>query len=291
MSIERIPIHNANGRNDRYRYDKFRHDDGKWYFVKTAQSTELAPNLTREILWADFLNHVASSKPEARLKPPRIIGFDANGGLVMEFINAALVARPSSSTEWRAKMSRYARMLTLLDECAEGYQAAWPEYSGFNIYNPDEVWQRWFGDHYDDAQVTLQSARTIIDEYRGFLTFRVQHGDLTPWQIFELNDEWIIYDGEKAGDHLPRYNDLAYGYGRLYTKLKDPAAAAELLAVFLNHSSIDHDEFFKQFLPVMTFRATGMLADAYSDRSHDDYYEYAVKLINLCLEERLGSFY
>ena len=108
--------------------------------------------------------------------------------------------------------------------------------------------------------------------------------------MFEQGPNWIIYDGEKAGDHLPRFNDLAYGYGRLFTRLQDSETAAVMLKVFIDDSGIDRDVFFKQFLPVMTFRATGMLADAYTDRKHDDYVVQANDLLEMCFNRRLEDF-
>jgi hypothetical protein len=188
------------------------------------------------------------------------------------------------------KISRYASTLSILDKYAEEYKADWPQDSTTNFNDHDAIWRLWFGDNLDDAQPLLHKARNVFDEGHSSLTFRVQHGDLTPWQMFELGDEWIIYDGEKAGDHLPRYNDLAYGYSRLYTRLKDPATAAKLLKELLKYSEIDHSDFFRQFMPVMMLRATCMLADAYKDRTHDDYYKDAVALINLCFEKELSKF-
>jgi len=289
MNSEIIPLPNINGRNDRFRYEKIR-QDGEWLFVKTALTPELEPNLEREFLWADFLNHVALNDPDAHLRAPRMIGFNANGGLVMEYIDAPQVADSSNGAMWKSKLDRYARTLTLLDKYAEGYNADWPQDLAVNLNDPEVIWRRWFGDYLDDAQPILQQALSIYNDSKGALTLRVQHGDLTPWQIFELGDEWIIYDGEKAGNHLPRYNDLAYGYGRLFTRLKDRLTAADLLEKFLEYSGVNQEEFFKQFLPIMTLRATGMLSDAYKDRTHGNYYEDAVALTGLCFKKSLASF-
>ena len=289
MNNEAISLPNANGRNDRFRYEKI-HQDGEWFFVKTALTPELEPNLKREFLWADFLNYIALREPGAQVRPPRMIGFDANGGLIMEYIDAPQVADPNDAATWKAKLNRYARTLNLLDKYAEDYDVAWPQDPTINISDPEAVWYHWFGDHLEEAQPILQQALAIYNKGRNSLTYRVQHGDLTPWQMFEQDGEWIIYDGEKAGDHLPRYNDLAYGYGRLFTRLKDPTTAAELLEKFLECSGVNHEDFFEQFLPIMTLRSTGMLADAYSDRPRDDYYQEAASLMNLCFEKSLDSF-
>ena len=94
MNNEGIPLPNANGRNDRFRYEKIQ-QDGEWFFVKTALNSELELNLKRELLWADFLNYITLREPEAHVRPPRMIGFDASGGLIMEYIDAPQVANPS----------------------------------------------------------------------------------------------------------------------------------------------------------------------------------------------------
>lgn len=289
MSSEIIPIHNSNGRNDRFSYAEVLRD-GERLFLKTAITPELASSLQRELLWANFVNHVGQTEPEAHVLGPRIIGFDINGGLLMEYIDAPLVAAPSDGKTWKSKIERYSCTLALLDKHASDYRVDWPHDVTTNIENVEDTWRRWFGDNYDRSRDILARAKEIIDRFKDSLTFCVQHGDLTPWQMFERGDDWIIYDGEKAGDHLPRYNDLAYGYGRLFTRLKDPTTAATLLSTFLKDSNVDHTEFFEQFLPVLTFRATGMLADAYSDQAHESYVEEATRLLQLCFEENIENF-
>ena len=282
-------LSNVNGRSDRFRYAKVDRS-GKLLFQKTALRPELVSNLKRELLWADFLNHIARLEPDAHLRAPHIVGLDEGSSLLMEFIDAPLVAEPSDGAAWKVKIDRYARTLIVLDRYAEGYHVDWPTDSTPDIYEPEKIWHRWFGDRLDEAQPILQKALTIFNTGRDFLTFRVQHGDLTPWQMFEAGEEWIIYDGEKAGDHLPRYNDLAYGYGRLFTRLKDRETAARLLEKFLEYSHTDQNDFFQQFLPIMTLRATGMLADAYSDQLQEDYVNEALALLQLCFDGKIEDF-
>lgn len=284
---EVVPFLNEEGRNDRFTYAKVRRGD-EWFFLKTARTPELQDNLRREFIWAEFMEHVASRLPDAKLRAPRMIGFEPNGGLLMEYINAPHVARSSDLDAWKSHLDRYAKTLAVLDECADGWETDWPDSSKLaGMQDIDSVWRRWLG---DNEVAALPQAKQRIEERMPHLTMRIQHGDLTPWQMFVVGDEWVIYDGEKAGNHLPRYNDLAYGYGRLYTRLQDRRAAADLLNKFLEYSNSDYDEFFKDFLPIMTFRAVGMIGDAYHDPVRD-YLADAEALLDQCLDtSRLSDF-
>jgi hypothetical protein len=277
---ERIPFHNEHGRNDRFSYAKVRRGD-EWYFLKTAQQPELQENLQREFLWAEFMQHVAVRHPEAQLRAPHVLGFEPDGGLLMEYIDAPQVATSSDIEGWKAHMDRYAKTLAVLDECSD-WDAPWPDSSQLSgVADIHKVWHRWLGEYYDDVS-NLREAHQLVAEGLPTLHMCVQHADLTPWQMFANGDEWIIYDGEKAGDHLPRYNDLAYGYGRLFTRLQDPHAAGDLLRKFLIHSGVNQDQFWREFLPILTFRSVGMLADAYHDTDRD-YVDGAQDLLRRCL--------
>ena len=91
----------------------------------------------------------------------------------------------------------------------------------------------------------------------------------------------------RDGTDLFRYNDLAYGYARLYTTLGSPIAARELLKLFLEKHSADRDEFMKQFIPVLLHRAVGCMADAYRDQPMKDYVESAEELVTAALDKNL----
>lgn len=281
MKVETLPLSNENGRTDRFVYAKVR-DGDRWLFLKTAKLPELEQNLQRELLWADFVNNIAKKEPEARIRGMRMVGFQAEGGLLMEYMDAPLVASPSDGAAWKKKIDRYALMLQVLDKHATEYQAQWPSEGVVGLGDIDKVWQRWFGERYGEVLPRLERAREII--VNANLEYCVQHGDLTPWQIFEDGDEWVIFDGEKAGNHLPRYNDLAYAYGRLYTRLKDAKTATELLEKFISYCGVNREAFFRQFLPIMTFRATGMLADAHNDKTRENYVKQADELLDVCLK-------
>lgn len=285
---EVLPFQNEQGRNDRFTYAKVRKKD-EWFFLKTARTPDLQQNLERECMWADFMGHVAVRHPEAHVRAPRMVGFEPDGSLLMEYIEAPRVAASNDLGGWKLQLDRYAHTLAVLDESAGEWHREWPDSSRLaGIEDVTRVWHRWLGEHYDKV-ANLPAAYELVQKQMPNTTMRTQHGDLTPWQMFANGKEWIIYDGEKAGDHLPRYNDLAYGYGRLFTRLQDREAASELLKKFLTYAPTNSAKFHEEFLPVMTFRAVGMLADAYHDSGHD-YVDDALALLDICLSGRRDAF-
>lgn len=289
MSEITLPLLNVNGRNDRFTYAKVIHGE-RQLFLKKPITPELEQNLKREFLWADFVNYIFKSEPEARIRGLQMVGFDKDGGLLMEYMDAPQVASPSDGAAWKEKIDRYAYTLAILDKYSEGYKVEWPAHEMTTTDNIDRIWRRWFLKRYETNLPVLTKAHELIAGKMTDISYCVQHGDLTPWQMFEQGEDWIIFDGEKAGEHLPRFNDLAYGYGRLFTRLKDGETAAKMLEKFIMYNNIDRDSFFKQFLPVMTFRAVGMLADAYNDDKREDYVKQANDLLVLCFNERLDGF-
>ncbi len=287
----RTPFDNLHGRNDRFRYEKLATDEGL-KFVKTAQDVELRPSLEREIVWTEFMRHVSRRFPDAKLRGVAIDGYDEAGGLVMEYIDAPLVAKPDDVQAWMAEIDRYAAMLHTLDVAADGYVTSHPEPDSSSLRGMQAIeraWRRWFGERYDQLPSVEKAYDVVADALPG-LTLCMQHGDLTPWQIFQDRDEWILYDGEKSGTHLPRYNDLAYGFARLYTRLKSPESAKLLLEKFLDVSGRKRDTFMREFLPVLVFIAVGTLADAYADLARNDYLSYAERLLDAALQGELSEF-
>ena len=281
---------NVHGRNDRFRYEK-RRRNGQDIFVKTARTPELSQNLHREILWANFMRVVAQQHPEAGLKGVDVIGFDEVGGLEMEYIDAPVLVQPNDSAAWVRILDRYADMLVALDITAQGDLNIGNEPDGAHLNGTQDIsrtWRRWLRERYDEVEM-LDEAYELVSRGLPHLDLCMQHGDLTPWQIFDQNDEWIVYDGEKSGTHLPRYNDLAYGFGRLYTRLQSPEAARLLLQKFVTRSSMSEGELMNDFLPVLTFRAVGMIGDAYADAERD-YLYYANELLAACIRGEYADF-
>lgn len=281
---------NERGRNDRFTYSRVM-QNGKELFYKQARSAEFSENLVREKLWADFMESVAAAFPNENLRGPIFDHFEGNDGIMMEYVDAPHLADHRDLDSWRRNMIRYARMLYVLDQAAEEWSdvlsSVTPDYTDHRTKKFFKVWERWLGDN--KSRVTrLDEARVLVEEYEGMTSVRMQHGDLTPWQIFDNEGTWVVYDGEKSGTDLLRYNDLAYGYGRLFTVLRSPESAAQLLNEYIKVSKVNEEQFAKQFLLVMTGRAVGMLSDALRDRDTDDYVQGAVLLLDLCLDRDLS---
>lgn len=285
------PFDNTRGRNDRFAYAKIV-EGGKTLFYKKAKTSELRDNLLREKAWSDFMIMIAERFPEEKLRGPLIDKFDGEDGILMEYIDAPHLADHHDLLSWKNNLHRYARMLFVMDQAAEGWETdnSVPriDYTQHRTNDVFNVWERWLGGNKQKVR-RLDEAKALVNDYRFAMTTRMQHGDLTPWQIFDDNGTWIVYDGEKCGTDLLRYNDLAYGYGRLFTLLRSKETAAELLNEFIALSGVNEKEFADQLLPVMTGRAIGMLSDALHDQENDDYVVEAECLLDLCLTRDLRS--
>jgi hypothetical protein len=112
----------------------------------------------------------------------------------------------------------------------------------------------------------------------------MQHGDFTAWQIFDNGPEWIIYDGERSGDDLPRYNDLAYSCGRLAIRCGEEVVADDRVKQFVLKATVDEADFYKDFRPIFTLRLLGMIGDAMRD-SNESELQIAQKLLRRTLDE------
>lgn len=276
-------FHNQSGRDDRFAY-AVAYREGKKVFIKHALSDEAQAGLRRERLWIEFMQHVADMYPESGLRGPVILDQIGLDTLVFEYIDAPQVADHHDVGAWQANMSRYAKMLHVIDEAGAEWQPSDGDEQLSRTINFYEVWLRWLGE-YKTKVVRLDEAKHLVEKALPNLTTRMQHGDLTPWQIFAMGETWVIYDGERCGTDLPRYNDLAYGYGRLATKFHSPDLAKTLLTKHLELAGTPREEFMKDFLPIMVIRTIGMLADAFHDMpAGNNYIKEAEALLATCLD-------
>ncbi len=285
--VELIPFTNESGRNDRFEYAKVRVGD-EWFFRKSAKTPELCDNLEREVLWSEFVSQATQDDKPVALFAPTIIGFDKEGALLSKFIDAPLVCSPKNAEPWLAQLDRYAAMLVVLDTAAQATTLRWPDANQLNgIQNIDDAWSRWLGPYAKEVP-QLEESKQYIKSAIPHLSLCVQHGDLTPWQMFADGEKWIIFDGEKAGDHLPRFNDLCYAYGRLYTRFHEHDAARTLLRLCIEKTNIKTTDFASQLLPVMLFRTVGMIGDAVHDKNKQALND-ALDLYRRCLTQTLSA--
>ncbi len=282
------PLVNTNGKNDRFAYAKAT-KGSHTYFVKSALRHDMLAHIQRELVWYEFMNRVAAYHPQRHFRGMRVerrIGHDT---LVYDYVDAPVVAKSDELERWQAVMPRYALMLETLDSVALGWKSEDLPDEPSRSVDTYSIWLGWLGDHADKVKY-LPAARAYVDQAKWTLKHMMQHGDLSPWQIFEVGEDWIIYDGERCGTDLFRFYDLAYGFTRLYANLHSPAAAGELLRQFLAiHTSELRDEFVRQFMPVLTHRTIGVIADAYNDQPTNDYVHEATELLNLCLGRKFDK--
>ena len=261
-----VPIENNFGRTDRYSYAIVEHDNKK-LFLKTSLKPVGIGDIRRELVWADFMAIVERQHPAARIRSPRDIQLLDESNLLMEHIAAPVVAEPGDAVAWGSHIDRYIDVLTVLDKTAETYVVP-DSLRTYKSRSLDDTLKRWLRDI--DTTPDIDQGLDCVRQHESKLDYRLQHGDLTPWQIFDVSGDWVIFDGERAGDDLPRYNDLAYSYGRLAIKCRDIEAADYMLSQFIHRQELEFDVFWDDFMPVALFRVLGMIGDAARDKSSAD---------------------
>jgi hypothetical protein len=287
---EMIVFHNERGRDDRFEYAKVRRGEA-WYFLKHAPTSELVDHLRREQQWSEFMTHVSHVRPDAMVEAPTLVEAVDDSTFLFGWIDAPHLSEQNDLRIWQDNIKRYAQVLHVLDVCGEGWSPTIE--NGIKdlarAHNPETRWQLLLGKNINSVE-RLDEARDLVKEYDSTLVTQFQHGDLSPWQVFNEDSKWIIYDGEFAGFDLAKYNDLSYGYCRLATTLRSPQTAALLLKEFLAISEVDYEAFFRQFLPVLTNSTVGMISDAINDEGRLNYRTEANSLLDKCLERRLDVF-
>lgn len=273
---------NEHGMNNRFRYAKAK-KSGEWYFIKHADNKKEREGLHREVEWAKFMQYVTETKHDEHLKGPEIIDYISDHTLVFRYIDSPLLVERHDVASWRAHMKRYAAMLHTLDECAQSWRPDSIEGRLSRTQDFDSIWRKWLGDNINDVE-RYNDATVVMTESIPQITTIMQHGDLTPWQIFAEGDTWTIYDGERSGMDLPRYNDLAYGYGRLYTMLHSKDAAKSLVDNYLEVSGMNKWLFIEKFRIALINRSIGIISDAFRDKPRDDYIAEAKELLAICLD-------
>ncbi len=280
---EVLPIENTRGKNDRFEYAKARRGKS-WYFVKLARSDRYIERIQRELVWSEFMNRIEAFYPEKHLLGPNVTRRIGISGVVFDFIDAPVVAEPGELEVWQRIIPRYADMLLTFDTVAQNWKSENLPKVPSRSEHVYEIWQEWLGDNIE-RYPRLQEARKRLETTHFKLTKCLQHGDLTPWQIFDTPQGWVVYDGEACGTDLFRFTDLAYGYMRLHNNLGSPSAAQELLRTFIAGHSMSEQQIMKEFLPVLVHVAVGGVADAYRDQPSQDYVEAAEQLLDHALDK------
>ena len=278
---EIIPVLNDNGANHRFTYAKARRQND-WFFIKIATGEQYTQNLVNENLWCEFMDRVDVLSPGMKLKGPHIVQKIGHDALVFEFIDAPMVATPGDASAWRTHLKRYAETLVKLDTLSGDYSLSHIYTKLNHPYEFDTYsWRKWVEGNVDPLLV--KQAKKLFKKYESNVTLRLQHNDMSPWQIFEQGDTWIIFDGEKANLQSPRFNDAAQSYVRMHNSAHDAALAKDFLNTFIVGIGMEYTEFYPQFIPVLTMRAIESLADSIIDSQHYNYATEANALVSACL--------
>ncbi len=278
---EVISLDDVLGVNDRFMYVKARRV-GSWYFVKIAKQAELIENLERECLWAEFMDRVDVLNPTMRLRGQHLVQRIGDDGLVFEYIDAPQVAPRGDAERWRANLQRYADMHVQLDKAAGDFSLPRTYTYLSNKFEPaGNSWKEWVVGHVD--QKIIDEAKSLFAEYERNVTLRLQHNDMSPWQIFDIDGQWVIFDGEKAGVEIARFNDIAQSYVRMHNTAHDERMAKDFLEIIIAGIGMSRKEFYAAFIPVLTLRSVGSLADSDIDGSTANYQTEAMALVEKCL--------
>lgn len=269
----------------RFTHAKARRRD-KWFFIKIANGNEYRVNLKNESLWSEFMNRADVMAPGMKLKGPQIVQQIGEDALVFEYIDAPMVAERGDASAWRTHLQRYTDTLVKLDKLCGDFSLSHIYTKLHHPYELDDAsWREWVGGSVDPEIVA--QAKKVFTKYEWNVSLRLQHNDMSPWQIFEQGEAWIIFDGERANLQSPRFNDVAGSYVRMHNTVHDPALASEFLNKFITGIEITPEDFYPQFIPVLTMRAVGSLADATSDPGRYDYRNEAEILVQKCLSGKL----
>lgn len=270
-------LSNIAGRAGRFRYAQVEIDD-KTLFMKQALQDEEAEHLTRELLWCEYADRIAEKYPELGVRAPKFARLLEDGSFVCEWIDGELLALPTKPHRWVNNLDRFIEMLVAFDTTSSEYQPS-TQYD-ITRRHPREQLNWWLRD-IKQTDIISRAVKSIHDTADSW-TYTMQHGDLTAWQIMRMaDDEWVIFDGERSGDDLPRFNDVAYSYGRLALRCRRPEAAEQLLAGFIRVSNI-HDT--RQLRGVILLRLLGMYGDSIRD-GLDEERQMALEMINTHLNE------
>lgn len=280
---EVVVLDNLSIEGGRFTHAKARRRDD-WFFVKIANAPEYRQNLCNESLWSEFMTRVDVLAPGMRLKGPEITQKIGEDALVFKFIDAPMVAERGDASAWRTHLQRYTDTLVKLDKASGDFSLSHIYTKLNHPYEFDNAsWRQWVGGNV--APELLEQAKKVFKKYEWNVTLRLQHNDMSPWQIFEQGDTWTIFDGERADLQSPRFNDVVQSYVRMHNTAHDAALAKEFLALFVAGIGMTYEDFYPQVIPVFTMRAIGSLADATANPERYPYVEEAQALVDACLSE------
>lgn len=259
-------LENRVGRTDRYQYARIRREN-QTFFMKKALVADEEENLTRELVWADFVEKNDTLFAPLAVRAPHHVELLDDSTYVCEWLDGCLLADPNDAKKWVKQLKKYAALLATIDE-ASSYYTVPESLCAYKRRQPLDQIGWWLREV--PLSSVAQTAQALVHQHIMKADFRMQHGDLTPWQIMVVGDEWVVFDGERSGDDLPRFNDIAYSFGRLALRCNDEQAAWRLLDIFVKLRSLNSHEQ-KRLYIVILFRLLGMLGDCVRrDKNKDE---------------------
>jgi len=261
--------------------------DGEILFLKIAKSAKEGRNFENELAWGEFMNQLVTVHPELRIRATDPFSYQPNLAYLSEFIDAPFLCTKENVDDLMPYIPRYNTCLQAVDSIGLGYTTSLPTRDGkVNHLNLDIRWEDWFkaSGGFGKYENDIERARALV-KASTTLQSCMQHGDFVPWHIFNVSDEWVVYDSEHAHHDWPRFYDLAYSYSRLFVWQRKRHVAQALLNEYIATMQLPEPEFWEQFLPVLTSRAVGVLSDALTDLPKVNYVSTAEMLLQRCLDD------
>lgn len=282
-------IENTRGLTTRFAYWRANFGE-KDVFIKQALQPKMRQKLQAEHLWAEFTQFIQGyESPAHPISGPSIIAQPDEDTLLLEFIDAKHLSEHRDLTAWQENLERYAQMLVLFDRAALDWKPVFTVDAPSRATTTIERAVNWVGQNASRLE-GLDQAVKLLESKREDFVFTMQHGDLTPWQIFEQGDEWIVIDGENSGVDCLRFNDVSYAMGRLSTILRSPETAKKLLHLFLSERHLSQAEIDEQLLPALLISSLWMFGDACNDQAEIDYLSEARQYFSRCMAMSLDAF-
>jgi hypothetical protein len=266
---------------------------GQSFFAKLSVSNE-AHMMENEVWWALTMSRLTGDNQDVPVRAARILEHGQNW-YISEWIEAPLLLEDAWShgdTLVEPVVDRLVSTLLWLDRLCQSTTANALYYSGSSVprlHDIETMMEELFATNYISADKLARAIQLVQAHYHDVAP-AFQHGDFVPWHIFAVTEQQVcLFDGEHASLTAPRFYDLAYLYGRLYTRSAAPESARQILRRFIAEGGHKEAEFARAFLPVITLRSLVGHIDALADKAHFDYVESARDLLDRSLSRDLKA--
>jgi hypothetical protein len=208
-------------------------------FANYAATPESEMLIAKDALWSQLVGQlVRQYRVASTVRPPRLLYY-TSVCTVFEWVHGlplAVQGRRVGNLEGQT-VTRVATALITMNRialAAVGHEESWfvPDYRKRKLQNMQEgvaaTWERGWLNEVQMRQL-LTTRGTTADRQAV-----LQHGNLAPWHIIFEADTVVLADGERSSVGYPRWYDLAYLYGRIAARGRNPEVAAQILKAVID---------------------------------------------------------